>query len=452
MMSLKNRLIGAAVLWIVVGMLSAGFALSAIFREHVTQQFYDELYVHLDELQRLVNVGKGGQAKVERQLSDPRYDVDSSGFYWEVQRNDHVLARSESLKGGILKTPVDDAADAGVHTHEIDGPTGSLIVAERSKWTAPDGPPVRYIIGTDRRHLETVLASFNNMLILALGLLGLTMALAAAVLITFAMRPFAGMREALMRVRSGQEKRLSGQFPPEVQPLADDLNTLLASSSDLIQRARTQAGNLAHGLKTPLAILTDEAHKIAEQGLEQSSKTIFEQCSRMQTQINFQITRARAVAMRAVPGTVASVAKAASEVTSALSRLYRDRMLNIDNDIADPAKVACDPQDLNEMLANLVDNACKHAKEKVRISVAPGSPSDLLQIIVEDDGPGLPPEAYDIVFDIGQRWDSQKPGGGLGLAIVRDLARLYGGDISLHPSKLGGLAAILELPRLQDAC
>lgn len=446
MTSLKNRLIGAAVLWIVIGLVAAGIVLSAVFRDHVAKQFYDELYVHLDELQRLVHVADG-KATIVRQLSDPRYDVARSGFYWEVQRDGHVLARSDSLKGRILKTPIDKATDVGVHTHEIDGPTGRLIVAERADWASPDADPVRYLIGTDRRHLEAVQASFNKTLILALSLLGLTMAVAAGALIWVAMRPFDRMREALVRVRSGQDKRLSGDFPPEVQPLADDLNTLLASSSDLIQRARAQAGNLAHGLKTPLAILTDEARKISDQGLEQASKTIFEQCERMQTQINFQTTRARAVAMRAVPGTVASVAKAASEVTSALKRLYRDSSTEIENSIVDDLQVACDPQDLNEMLANLVDNACKHANSKIRISTEAGAKPEAVRLIIEDDGPGLPPEALDIVFDIGQRWDSQKPGSGLGLAIVRDLARLYGGDISLYPSKLGGLAAALELPR-----
>lgn len=446
MNSLKSRLIGAAILWIAVGIVTAGFVLSAIFREHVTQQFYEELYVHLDELQRLVRV-EGGQAHIERQLSDPRYDVSRSGFYWEIQKDGHVLARSTSLQGAMLKTPLDRLTDVGVHTHEIDGPTGDLLVAERADWKSPNDQPVRYIIGTDRRHLESVLAHFDWTLVAALATLGTTMSVAAALLIFFAMKPFSEMRVALSRVRAGQSKQMAGTFPNEVRPLVDDLNSLLVSSSDLIQRARTQAGNLGHGLKTPLAILTDEAHRIADQGLEKSSHTILDQCRRMQTQIDFQITRARAVAIRAIPGTVASAPKAAAEVTSALKRLYRDRKITIENEILDPADVACDPQDLNEMLANLVDNACKHARSTVRLSAHRAEDEKSVSIVVEDDGPGLPPEAYDVVFDIGQRWDSQKPGTGLGLAIVRDLARLYGGEVSLRDSRLGGLSASLALPQ-----
>ncbi len=446
MTSLKSRLVGAAIVWIAVGMVTAGFVLSAIFREHVTKQFYDELYVHLDELQRLVTVD-GDAANLKRQLSDPRYDVARSGFYWEVQTDDEVLARSPSLQGAMLKTPLDDATDVGVHTHEISGPTGRLLVAETANWKTPTDKPIRYLIGTDRRHLAAVLASFDNTLFASLAILGATMSAAAGLLIVFALRPFAEMRGALSRVRSGEAKALRGNFPLEVQPLIEDLNTLLVSSSELIQRARSQAGNLGHGLKTPLAILTDEAHRIADEGCERSSKTILDQCRRMQTQIDYQITRARAVAMRAIPGTVASVSKAASEVAAALVRLYRDKSIEIDNEIVGSFNVSCDAQDLNEMLANLVDNACKHANSKVRLSAQTDGESGLVRILVEDDGTGLPPEAYDVVFDIGQRWDSQMPGAGLGLAIVRDLARLYGGEVGLQDSSLGGLTAVLSLPK-----
>ena len=387
------------------------------------------------------------QRKMDRQLSDPRYDVSRSGFYWEIQKDGRVLARSTSLQGAMLKTPLDTITDVGVHTHEIDGPTGHLLIAERADWKSPNDRPARYIIGTDRRHLESVLTHFDWTLIAALATLGTTMSVAATLLIFFAMKPFSEMRSALSRVRAGQSKQMAGTFPNEVQPLVDDLNSLLVSSSDLIQRARTQAGNLGHGLKTSLAILTDEAHRIADQGLEKSSHTILDQCRRMQTQVDFQITRARAVAMRAIPGTVASAPKAAAEVTSALKRLYRDRAITIENGILDPVDVACDAQDLNEMLANLVDNACKHAQSTVRLSAQRAEDDKSVSIVVEDDGPGLPPEAYDVVFDIGQRWDSQKPGAGLGLAIVRDLARLYGGEVSLRDSRLGGLSATLALPQ-----
>lgn len=170
----------------------------------------------------------------------------------------------------------------------------------------------------------------------------------------------------------------------------------------------------------------------------------------MQTQIDYQIARARAVAMRSTPGTVASVKTAAAEVTSALQRLHQDRNLKIENFALEDLSVACDPQDLNEILANLIDNACKHAKRFVRMT-AMIQQDRSVQIIVEDDGAGLPPEAYDVVFNIGERWDTGVPGTGLGLTIVRDLARLYGGDARLTKSTLGGLLVTLELPGIPIA-
>lgn len=443
MSSLKGRLIAAATLWIVLAMVAAGFVQSAIFRHHVTEQFYDELNVHLDELKRLTEVSADGNARLIRPLSDPRYDVARSGFYWEVQRAGQVLVRSASLTGPILTPPIDRVQDVGVHYHVIDGPTGALIVNETSVWKAPSAEPTRFIIGTDQRHLDSVLESFNSTLAVSLAAFGLSLVAASALLIVFALKPLQSLRGALFRVRSGDASKLDGQFPIEVRPLVDDLNTLLGSTSDLIQRARTQAGNMAHGLKTPLAILTDEAYQLSASGQQDASATILAQCRKMQTHIDYQIARARAVATRASPGIVADAAQSASEVCSALARLHQEREINFDIAVPDGLRFACDPADLNEMLANLVDNACKHASRRVRVAAT----DDHSGIVIDDDGPGLPPEAMEVVFGIGERWDTRAPGSGLGLAIVRDLARLYGGDVRLGRSDLGGLRAILELPK-----
>jgi signal transduction histidine kinase len=444
MHSLKSRLIGAATVWIAIGMVAAGIMLSAIFRHHVTEQFWEELYVHLDELQRLAEIDSDG-TRLQKSLSDPRYELQKSGYYWEIQKSGRVLARSTSLLGDALKTPPDTAVDLGVHKHLINGPTGSLLVAETKHIDSSAQPPVQFIIGTDQRHLDTVIESFNKTLAWALTGFGLSMVLAASMLIIYAMRPMLHLRGALSAVRSGRTKSVQGSFPTEVQPLVDDLNTLLNSTAELIQKARTQAGNLAHGLKAPLAILTDEAHQLQSRGQPETSSTILKQCRKMQTQIDYQIARARAVAMRSTPGTVASVKTAAVEVTSALQRLHQDRDLKIENFAHEDLSVACDPQDLNEILANLIDNACKHANRVVRMS-ATLQRDRCVQIVVEDDGAGLPPEAYDVVFNIGERWDTGVPGTGLGLTIVRDLARLYGGDARLATSALGGLLVTLELP------
>lgn len=445
--SLRNRLIVAATAWIAFGMVLAWLILSNVFLSHVTRQFYDELFVHLSELQRLADV-ESGRAVLRAGLSDPRYDDENSGFYWEIQQQHNVLARSPSMKGAPLEPPPDGRSDVGTHTHLIEGPTGELLVAERLEWKNPGMPPIQFIIGTDKRHLDSVVSSFNNTLSWSLVTLGLSMVVAAALLILYAMRPLAQLSMALHDVRAGRSKRLPGIYPSEVQPLVDNLNAMFASTAELVQRARTQAGNIAHGLKTPLAILSDEAYRLREAECGSSAETILEQCRKMQSQIDYQTTRARVVASRLTPGASAEVGGVVSEVVTALSRIYAPRGLNFDVNVPAALRVATEAQDLQEVLGNLIDNAGKHARSQVRVA-ANEMKNDFVQISISDDGPGLPPEAHEVVFDIGERWDTQSAGSGLGLAIARDLVTLYGGTISLAQSSLGGLEASICLPAAQ---
>ena len=442
--SLKGRLIVMAALWILAGVVASGFVLSAVFRQHVTAQFKEELYVHLSELERLAEFN-GDKAKLARPLSDPRYDQALSGFYWEIQRGDAVLARSDSMQGPMLRTPIDEPKDVGVHTHVTQGPTGRILVAEQGHWTSPSGPVLRYIIGTDQRHIDSVLGEFNQTLGLSLATFAAALILAAGVLISFALRPLNQLRGSLTLVRAGQNKKIAETFPSEVQPLVDDLNGLLRSTGELVQRARTQAGNIAHGLKTPLAILADEAHRLDRDGQPKSAATIVSQVKKMQSHIDYQITRARAAAAHITLGNSAPVGVAAGEVTLALQRLYRDRTIDVTVDIEPALRVACDRQDLNEILANLLDNAFKHSEKTIAVSCSSAA-DRRVTIAIDDDGPGIPAEAREIVFNVGERWDSQAPGSGLGLAIARDLARLYGGDVVLTDSQLGGLRVELCLP------
>lgn len=446
--SLKARLAAVAALWIVAGVVLSGLTLSAIFRSHVTAQFHEELFVHLSELQRLARIESSG-ALLTRPLSDPRYDDNLSGYYWEIQDGSKVLARSASMQGGKLRTPVDEPRDIDVHTHEIDGPTGRLVVAERAQWLAPEGPAIRFIIGTDERHLNKVLHEFDRTLWGSLAAFAAAMIFAAGLLIAFALRPLDQLRAALTKVRSGEMQRLEETFPSEVQPVVDELNSLLRSTSDLIQRARTQAGNIAHGLKTPLAVLGDEAHQLERSGETRAAKTIVDQVRKMQTHIDYQITRARAAAAHVAIGNSSSVHTGLEEVTSALQRLYRGRSITVHNAFDPALRVACDRQDLNEILANLLDNSFKHARERIEIATGRATHPGQLLILIDDDGPGLPPEAREVVFNVGERWDSQETGTGLGLAIARDVARLYGGDIALLESPLGGLRVQLSLPKVE---
>ena len=446
MRSLKTRLIIVTTIWVAMSVAVAGFLLSAASKEFLVGQFYDELYVHLGELQGLMDLDDKGQFRLQRPLSDPRYIAPLSGFYWEIQKGGKLLARSTSLEGPIIEVPNDGGADAQVHNHNVAGPTGELLIAERLRWLDKGKDPLRIIIGTDKRYLDSELTKFNKVLMWSLGAFALSMIGAAVLLLLYAMKPFGQLRDALAGLRSSASPRLSGAFPEEVQPLIDDLNSLLSASGEQILRARAQAGNIAHGLKTPLAILVDEAHRLDQKGEQQSAAIIRDQCRRMQGQIDYQIARARAAASRAKPGTASSLSDTAESVVRALGRLHIERGLKIDNEVPAGLMVACEVQDVSEMLGNLVDNACKHARSRVVVRTDEDHSPGFVGILVEDDGPGLPPEAWEVVFNIGEQWNARSGGSGLGLPIVRDLAQLYGGTVRLGQSALGGLEVRLELP------
>ncbi|MCU0954330.1 MAG: HAMP domain-containing histidine kinase [Hyphomicrobium sp.] len=446
--TLRARLIAAAALWILIGVAIAGFVLSGIFRQHVTNQFKEELFIHLAELQRLAKV-EDGNAVLSRPLSDPRYDEGLSGFYWEIQKGSEVLARSASMRGPLLHVPLDDPQDVGVHLHTGTGPTGQILVAEQADWKTPSGPVIRFLIGTDQRHIDKVIHDFDHTVGLSLAGFAGTLILAAALLIAFAMRPFSQLRVALGKVRGGEAKQIDGPFPAEVQPLIDDLNGLLLSTGELVQRARTQAGNIAHGLKTPMAILSDEADRLERDGAGKSALNIAAQLKKMQAHIDYQITRARASAAHVTIGNSSSISVAVDEVISALQRLHRERSITVTRDVPADVRAACDRQDVNEILANLLDNAFKHTTSEIRVTTRHDRGRNRLVVTIDDNGAGLPLEARDVVFNIGERWDSQVAGSGLGLAIARDLAQLYGGDVVLDSSPLGGLRALLTLPAVR---
>jgi signal transduction histidine kinase len=451
MRSLRARLITVAAVWVVASVVVAGLLLSSQFKGFLIEQFYHELHEHLDELEGVMALDEGGKIRMERALSDPRFSRPLSGYYWEVQQNGAIAARSLSLEGPMLKVPADGGNDALVHNHDISGPTGELLIAERLRWLNGEAEPIRIIIGTDKRLLDQVLSQFNATLIWSLGLLSLSMIVVAGLLLAFAMAPIGRLRAAFADYRSGAKPDMRGRFPDEVQPLIDDLNTHIAASGEQMRRARAQAGNIAHGLKTPLAILVDEAHRLERKGDSQAASVLMEQCRRMQSQIDYQIARARAAASRSKPGTVTALADTADAVVRALERLHVERGLKIENNVAAGLMVACEAQDLNEILANLVDNACKFARSRVVVRTEQVGRPGFVNVVVEDDGPGLPPEAREVVFNIGAQWDSRSNGSGLGLAIVRDLVQLYGGEIRLDLSDLGGLKVILALPASSQA-
>ena len=254
----------------------------------------------------------------------------------------------------------------------------------------------------------------------------------------------AQLRERLAGVHRGSESRLGGHYVPEVQLLVDDLNALLDQREQAVQRAVAKAGDLAHGLKTPLALLALESERAAVTGQTDVAAAIREQVDRMRRQVDYHLAHARAAASGATGSVRTSVAGCADGLARTLPRLYADRPLSIDVHVDPSHAVRVQREDLDEMLGNLLDNACKWAR--ARVIIESSRAGEKLAIVVDDDGPGLPAEMREKVLQRGVRADEQAAGSGLGLAIVRDLAEVYQGTIALEASPLGGLRATLELP------
>jgi signal transduction histidine kinase len=257
--------------------------------------------------------------------------------------------------------------------------------------------------------------------------------------------PFDALRGRLAAVRDGRERRLEGRYPSEVQPLVNDLNALLDHRDEAVRRALGKAGDLAHGLKTPVAVLMHEADRADAAGQHDVAAEMRTQLDRMRRQLDYHLAHARAAASGAPLGARSSVAESASALARTLLRLHADRGLTIDVHVDANHAVRAQREDLDEMLGNLLDNACKWAKSQVSITSSIDDANIL--ITIDDDGPGLDPAMRDAVLQRGVRADEAAPGSGFGLAIVRDLVELYGGSIALERAEAGGVRAVLRLPR-----
>jgi signal transduction histidine kinase len=273
----------------------------------------------------------------------------------------------------------------------------------------------------------------GGLLLMAAGLLGLRQGLT----------PFRRLRERLMAVRTGDDRRVEGVYPSEVQPLIDDLNALLEERQKAVKRAIATAGDLAHGLKTPLALLAQEAERADSQGNRELAENIGQQVERMSRQVNYHLARSRA-ASGVASGVRCPVAPSVDALIRTVGKLYAGRALEIFPDIAPDLCARVQPEDLDEILGNLLDNACKWAKSKIQVKASRSG--GMIAFTVDDDGPGLERALRSAVLERGVRIDESAPGSGLGLAIVRDLAELYGGSIFLDDSELGGLQGRVTLP------
>lgn len=448
--SLRARLLVGSLVWILGALTLTGWVLADLFRQHVAARFEAELRVHLDQLTANIETGGGDMPRLRSELSDPRLRRPYSGLYWQAdQAGPQALVavlRSRSLWDATLRVPDDSPKDGELHVHRIAGPNAETLVMMERVVAPAEGPDraLRLIVAADERAMTDPVREFVGLTAIALGVLATGLVAAVALQVFVGLAPLRRLRSGLVEVREGRSRRLDGAFPSEVQPLVDELNTVLLHYAEVLARARTQAGNLAHAIKTPLAVLGNAAAR--EQGA--LARLVAEQVATAQRQVDYHLARARAAAAIQVPGLRTPLRSVIEGLLRVMQRVHAERELQIgiEGFAGDTAELAFrgEEQDLQEMLGNLVDNACKWARSRVQVSASAGD--GRVVILIDDDGPGLPPEEREAMFARGVRADEQVPGSGLGLGIVRDLAQLYGGDVALAESPAGGLRAILTLP------
>lgn len=449
--SLRLRLLGATLATLVIALAGAHGWLTGLFRDHVLQQFDLALSQHLAQLAARLEFDARGVPFIDpRGMSDPRWEKVYSGLYWQVERlpdgggPGRVMLRSRSLWDAELGRPDDALADGAIHRHDGTGPRGErLRVVERSLHAAePAQSRWRLIVAGDTRDAAEAIERFTGVLAMSLGGLGLLLGLAALAQVAVGLAPLQSMQAGLQRVRQGQVHRLQGRFPSEVQPLIDEFNGVLDRHDEVVARARAHAGNLAHALKTPLSILGQATRREAP---SEFAALVAEQVQIAERHMHWHLARARAAATQHVPGQRTPIGPVLERLLRVMDRLHADRHLDLGAEPVPPdLAFAGEEQDLQEMVGNLLDNACRSARTAVVVRAAREGAG--LCIAVDDDGPGIAPERRAEVLRRGVRLDETPGGSGLGLSIVVDLARLYGGDLTLDRAEAGGLRARLALP------
>jgi signal transduction histidine kinase len=437
--SLRLRFLLAITLWVVLGVGAIWFSAVGIFRSHVEQSYHEELEVHVRELGRLTAIADDGRIELTRPLSDPRYEEPMSGFYWQVTADGRAPLKSQSMTRGALDEHIAHSPEI-LHTLDS-GPTGPAITYGFTR-TGPQGEDIHFVIATDQRELDRLVNSFTRDLTLWLVALGALLLATGVAMIGFGLHPLDRLSRAIGRLRRGEAVALEGRYPVEIAPLAADLNAYIRQNSEMIARARVQAGNLAHSLRTPLAIITDEAERLAERpGSGDAAQVLLDQAGAMEQQIEYQLARARSSAGQPASGRATQLPDVALPILSAMRRLHPDKRFRLEAQGCNGVTLPLDAVDYAELLSILLDNAGKWAASEVVLAFTVGAAGGITATI-SDDGPGLPAESLERAFELGVRFDPAMPGTGLGLAIARDLAGTLGLDLELANRSPGCAATV----------
>ncbi len=450
--SLVRRLVLLAAGWSLAVLVVSSVVLVLLFQQAALRRLDQSLTELIDNLLAASTIDERGGV-VGPALTDERAVRAYSGRYWQISESvadgaTRAVVRSRSLWDSEMRIPreVLGALKEKPGTpvaYDAKGPLGEPVRTLASQATLPGRKaPVIFVAAEDRTPVDRDVRGFMAATATAFVLLGAGLVAAVVLQVRVGLRPLFDLKREIAEVRRGRAERLVQRYPSELTPLADELNALMAHNQEVVERQRTHVGNLAHALKTPLTVmLTEAAQRPGPLG-----EVVTRQAEVMRQQVDHHLRRARAAARTQGQGERTSVAEVLDELARTLERIHRDKGVTIDWDADEALIFRGERQDFMEMAGNPMENACKWCVSKVRVR-ADTAAEDRIRLTIEDDGAGLPPDRRQEVLQRGARLDETAPGSGLGLSIVDELARAYGGSLNLGDSSLGGLAVSLELPR-----
>jgi signal transduction histidine kinase len=438
--SLTTRLVLVAALGALPILIIAGGFLLWLFAERIQNQFDAFLAAYQQQLIAGLEINGDGTLHLSAVPADPQFDLAFSGWYWEIRTGGRTVAQSESAGpledvAAGLAIPAQEGASDAVGPGRI-----KLRVVARDVRLAGTEKSFRVVVTGPHAQIDREVMEFGVQLCVTLGALGAAFLVATVLQVRYGLSPLRALQSALQEVRSGGSVRLVGDYPIEVAPLADEFNEVLAHNEALIGKARVQAGNLAHGLKTPLTVLRQELSEIeGEHG-----QIVRDQIAIISDQVDRVLARIRAAGPQSAASGRIALRQILQDLAFSLDLIHRDRAIKIEIECADQVSFVGDAADLAEILGSLMDNACKWAHTRIRVTVV--SAARGIVVLVDDDGPGIPLESRGTAMMRGGRLDETRPGHGLGLDIASEIATLYRGALCLEDSPMGGLRARLDLP------
>jgi len=439
--SLTKRIISLSIFWIVLALVATGLLLGRLYSQHIEEHYDAHVFTHVEELIAAVKTDDNGNVGLHREPTDPRFHRPNSGWYWQILSGDRPLLKSASLDDRQLDLS-DIVLDENHGVQMVYGPYGEKLRAHIVHVSYAQEPgSLTFVATAPQFQITDDVQDFATHVGVSFLVLAIGLSVAVVMQVRVALKPLKAIRQEISDIKAGNTERLSQNFPSDVQPLVDELNFLLDHNEMLLKRARNQLGDLAHSVKNPLTVIRNEARALQSN----EGQLILEQTHVMASNIDHYLSRARIYGKKDAIGYRTSVRSVLEDLAYAVGHIYKERDIDIRLLCLEDKWFRGESQDLEEMAGNLLDNACKWAQGVVEVHCQ--SEDDRLQLIFEDDGPGIPDEEREDVMRRGRKLDDSRPGHGQGLGIVRDIARLYGGLLILGRSEsLGGLKATLVLP------